>query len=490
MTGNITEAVIQLSTKFPRLHHEANSVIIDYLKICQGLASRLSYSAHDVKLRHAEAEHTHQHHTAFALGSSLLGFLEAATLHAAFWSSAERHDLLSTLQNLVTDNFLVSLESAVSTIRNDTGEDAPSSSLKLFEETYSIMQQPLGNLAIKCAFTALVEHCAALMVVSEAALQSGGTLPALTSITSSSYCLPVSPTGSNLIAEISIQQLVDLEEGLDFAEIGSTWQRKCAQVLKSRSFTSYLCCIIVDESTADLDLFLSWLEKVIDDSQNVDEDLGCVALSCLTRLAKDSESIASSLCRSLPQMLIYRSLHVRVGQTAAECLLYVLKLLTPDAVITTIWGLANSLTGSRGEQKKVNGVNQNGADYEYGENSSAALSTTSLSEDCRTTSSLNRSLVVDAIITIASGLGDVKIVALAISMLIQKFSKVTRAVDLAIVIGTAKLGCVSAAAEFKTLLRFYSRLIHEGLVGRKDDILNAVSSYLTSLENQLTRPGS
>ena len=59
--------------------------------------------------------------------------------------------------------------------------------------------------------------------------------------------------------------------------------------------------------------------------------------------AQNSEVIASNLSRSLPQMLIHRNLAETVGQTVAECLLSILKALTQDAVITTIWGLGNKV---------------------------------------------------------------------------------------------------------------------------------------------------
>lgn len=446
----------------------------------------LPQSHKDADFTPTQADNTRHLHETFTLVTSLLGFMEVAAVHAALWTPEQRHSVLLTLRELLTDEFLVAVEATVSMIGSTEDTKSSFAILASFEETYDLIKRPIGALTIKLAFASVVERCAALMVVPDPSVTKMEILSALSSSHSPTIQM-ANPVLCDIITDIAIQHLADLEEGLDYVQLGSVYHRKSTQALKASYLTSYLCCVVVDEEGADPDLLLSWLEKVIADPlQDIDEDLGCVALRCLACLAKGSQTIASNLSRSLPQMLIQRTLALKIGYTAAECLLCVLKLLSQDAVITTIWGLGNSLSAktSEGEKAQVivpNGVRHDSVPYD---------STTSLLEDNRTASSLNRSLVIHAIITIAKGFGDTKIVALAISMLIQKVGKVTRAVDLAIITSSAELGSVSDATDFKALLRFYNRLIQEGTLGGRGDILDAVSLSLIGVDLRLTFVGS
>ena len=462
------------------MRHEVNQGLSSYLQQCTKLSQNLSRT-HDLEGGELSWTQKGKHlQNAFALVTSLNGFLEATALHASFWTQEEQLNLLSNVQSLVTDEFLTAVETIVSMIRNAETHETAIRNLRRFIGLYDRARLPIGAISIKFAFAKLIERCAGLLVVPNALLVEKGTLPALMS---SNYDRDLQPVNASLwdaIAESSARQLADLEEGSDYLQLGTAWQLRCAYALKASCLTSYLCCAVTQEEAVDLELLLSWLEKAVADPlQSSDEVLACTALRCLARLAKESETVASTLSRSLPQMLIHRTLVDKVGKTAAECLLYVLRLLSPDAVITTIWGLGNSLTVTRGETEKADELASTGvsSDHEpYRKGTIASGSTASLLGEGHTTSSHNRDLVINAIVVIAKGVGDTKIVALAISMLVQKFGKVTRAMDYAIMRGAGDLACKSDVAQFKSLVRFYLRLIQEGVSDSKSDILEPVSS--------------
>ena len=414
-----------------------------------------------------------------ALTTSILGFLEAATLHASFWHQDEQLNVLSNLHSLLNPDFLVAVEATVTTIRNAEPENGAFWHLKRFVRLHDKAKKTFGALALRLAFARLLERFAALMVLPAASLNEMDTLPALLSYTGPRNTQTTLATLRDEIAELSLRQLDDLEEGSDYFQLGSLQRQNHAHALQASALTASLCCTIADDENMDIDMLLTWLEKILSDpEQSSNEPLGCAALQCLARLAKESNATASTLSRTLPQLLIHRAVPEIVGHTAADCLLYVLRLLSQDAVITTIWGLGNSLSATAGDPEKTNGPVVNGADSDHGsyrKGTIASSSTSSSIGEGYTTTSHNRDLVINAIVVIAKGFSDSKITALALSLLVQKMGRVTPAVDLAITRRSAQLACRCDPPQFKSLLRFYSRLIQDGVTGGKDETLRPVS---------------
>ena len=486
LSVNLTDALFHIGLRFPNLRKDVNHEFSRYLHTCQDSSTKVLQWSKDQRAGIKIVVKTRALHDTFAYVTSLLGFLEAAANQAIFWTAEERHNVLSILGGILADDLLLSVDAAFSAIRNLEQNNFALTTLALFEETYDAVQEPIGALAVKYAYQRLVERCAALMVVSNSAIEKHDILPSLLASTSSALPQPLNALLWETVADASIQQLTDLDEGSDYIQLGSVSQQTCAQALKARCLTSYLCCIMADEDAGDIDLLLSWLEKIISEpTQSTNDTLVCAALQCLARLSKMSSDIASSLTRSLPHMIIHRTLSEKAGETAAETLLYVLKLLSQDAVITTIWGLGNSLSSSPRDAEKANGfvhgsVSQDTASYNSYDGALKTGSTSSLVENGKSSSTNSPQLVILAIIAVARGSNDTKITALATSLLIQKVGKITKDVDLAIIRRVAELGNVSGATEFKTLLRFYDRLILEGIAGGRDDILRAVSSDSSS----------
>jgi len=83
--------------------------------------------------------------------------------------------------------------------------------------------------------------------------------------------------------------------------------------------------------------------------------------------------------------------------------------------------------------------------------------------------------VVQAIVTVASGIGDPTLTALALSMLVQKVGKINMSVDLKIISEAAILASTGGVGEFRSLLRLYMSLSQQGLTKPDQALLDAVS---------------
>ncbi|KAL9052544.1 MAG: hypothetical protein Q9162_005348 [Coniocarpon cinnabarinum] len=488
LTINLFDTFLAVGQRVSGARQEVRRCLSDYTHECQRLAKQSS----GARFSGPQTNHNNDKnsHLTFTLASSLLGFLEAAGCHASFWSQDEQLEIINTFRDLLTADFLLNVESTMSSIRNCESTQHGLLNLRRFVKLYDRARQPIGALSLKLAFAKLVERCAALVLVPSLSLTQGSTIAAL--LTSNRPCTSRSLHASlwDALLEIAMQQLADIEEGSDYLQLGFMSQRRHAQDLKASCLVTYLCCVITDSEAADLDTMLSWLEKSIAGPfQDADEPICCTAIQCFARLASESDSVASMLSRTLPQMLIHQSLSDQVGRIAADSLLYVLKLVSSDIVITTIWGLGNSLSTTKSEVGKQNGHAVNGFDGDQRSYVKESTSSSSSVGDGQTSTAHNRDLVINAIVVVAKGLSDTKITALAISMLVQKMGKITPLVDLAIIRGTAELACKNDAAQFKSLLRFYSRLIQEGVSGGRDDLLQPVGEALSIISSSL-KPGS
>lgn len=412
--------------------------------------------------------------------SSLLGFLKASAACASFWNPDERLELLNSLQTLLSEDLLLSIESALSIIRNTREESVQH--LKHYLRQCSSDGRPLGVLLLRQGLTELVEACAALLVLNPDVVKNPGLLPALMSGNNDQeglqhWNIPL----SHKIAQLAEREIVMSDEGSEYLRLESSGQNFRVHAVKASSLRSFLCCALLDEDVADPESLMSWLESTLSDTtQFADETLSCTAIQCMAILAKSSDAIATNLGRSLPRLLVRGPMSPTVATTVANALLVVLRLMSQDSVITTLYGLGNSLTASRNAEGhsayKIFGESGSDTAEEVIANGHLGpRSTVSLLPSNRDKISRNHNAVILAIVKIARGLKDSKVTALCLSMLIQKVGRGDSAVDLKITTEAAALAFESDPNEFRALLRLYARLSHEGIHQRNEALLTAVS---------------
>ena len=149
-----------------------------------------------------------------------------------------------------------------------------------------------------------------------------------------------------------------------------------------------------------------------------------------------------------------------------------------------LYTLGNVLSsGTTAERPLTNGVNgdlgneggNNNAIY-AGRHSGGSSISLAISGDEETSVVFGN--VVQAICGIANSCNDPKITALAQSMLFQKIDKVNKSIDARIITEAARLSLTGGPLEFRSLLKLYAKICHDGVMQNNDLLLVAVSTPL------------
>jgi phosphatidylinositol 4-kinase len=420
---------------------------------------------------------------------SLLGFLDAAAAYAHFWTSSERLRLIERVQAMLSESFLVAAETAFSTIRNAHSSDRTIKEWKRHYRHYAAKGRPLGAMLLQRSFMSLLVASTSLFLVDADALKthdildyilSGRKLPGLTSVRNGE----IDPSVVETMAAVASNEMSLLEDGADYLRLGSTWQQRLAFAVKANALTSYLICTMLDDDAADFDVLVEWLEDALADPiQVADEALVSAVLRCMALVGKTSPESAPSISKILSRFIVQGGAPADTVSIASKCLAFVLRMLSKDATIATLYSLGNVLSsGPAAEKAVMNGDLTNGVRsstfYKSKTSTGSAISLRNTGEEETTIAHGN---VVQAICVIAGRCEDDKIIALAQSMLLQKISRVSQSVDLRIVTEAATLAVKGGPLEFKSLLKLYVKLTQDGVAHQNKTLLVSVCNHHFSM---------
>lgn len=479
LTYNLVVACLAIGLNHPFLHNNVYSVTIGYLHRSGSVARDATFTQvqYNDDVQDPDMKQTTE---IAALTLSVLGFLEAASVQFYFYTVLERLEVLNAVRRILTEAFLVSVEGAFSSIRTSDSSTREVGDWKIYTKRYASSGRPLGAMLLQKNFMRLVLSCSALQIASVKTLQSTGILDYLM-LAYPSGIIPPSDENTalvELLTDVAIEQMRLLEDGADYLQLGSAWQQHLASSVKGYSLITFLCCMIVDEEVADMDVLMSWLEDSMADTvQMADDTLACDVLKCLAISARSSQATAASLSRSLPRFIVQSGIQGQTVAVAARCLASILQQLSPDAVITGLYSLGNVLSASLSAEKGVTSTfssdvfpaSRKSARYIQQNESAISLD---VSGDAETSTVFGT--VIRAIVGISIACKDPKIAALALSMLIQKLGRISMAVDLHIIVETATLAAVAEEMDLKSLLRLYNRFAHDATVSNNSVLLDAI----------------
>ena len=410
---------------------------------------------------------------------TLLGFLDAASAQANFWKSHERLSLIRRVNGLLSDPFLIAVETAISTLFNSHSQERDVKEWKRYLRHYSAAGRPLGALLLQRSFMWLVVASTSLEIADEHTLRQSHVLDVLMSrdrklrIESS-----VLENDIAFYAGVAIEKIDYIKAGADFVLISSPSNQRIAYELQASAIICYLNCCLLNEEVAEPETLLSWLQDILeseDSSPMTDETLASVILRSLALVCTINPAASSMVSRMLTAFIVSSTPQRETIAVASKSLASILKLLSKDAVISTLYTLGNELS-PQSEAAFTNG-HINGSvpgDSEIFDGRTSGDSTSSLPTE-KDAASFIHGNVVQAICGIATACQDEQITALAQSVLIQKLDKINNSVDAQIVVGAADLALTGGQQEFKSLLKMYSRMCHVGVTENKDYLTDAVS---------------
>lgn len=486
LSFTVTAALLSLGLNFSDLKETVTDGIWRFTNECvKATESVLSPQAGDPDNLHLEdAIRT------ITIAVALLGFLDAASAQTDFWKAGGRLALVQKIGQILSEPFLIAVETSLSTIRNSHSQDRDVKEWKRHLRHYAASGRSLGAMLLQRSFMWLILSSTSLMVADGSQLRTTNILDLLMSkggnLKMGSIHIPDADLHSiEIYAGLAIEQMNYIEAGADFLRLGSPSQQKLAFAVKSAAMITFLNCSLLNDEAADADILMNWLQETLDDPlQLTDETLASTVLQCLALVCQIVPAFTSTVSRILPRFLVQTVPRGNTVAVASKSLAFVLKMLSKDAVISTLYTLGNVLSpGSDDEvtNGQANGTTgaETGLPTVYANRHSTGSAIT-MQMNGEEEAAIIYGNVVQAICSIATACEDEKITALAQSMLLQKLDKVNANVDTQVIAGAATLALSGGQLEFRSLLKLYSRICHIGIVEKKDFLLGPVSQDVIS----------
>lgn len=486
MTYGLTTALLSIGINHEYLREQVLQKLWGFLKSCEAAAGT-SVAASPESSDAGSSSEVEDAIQIATIAISLLGFLDAASTYANFWSSSERLSLILQVKSILSESFLVAVETAFSTIRNSNFQQNIVKEWRRYVRHYASLGRPLGAMLLQQSFMWLLVASSSLLITDAEKLQGNSVLDVLMS--GDGLAVSISPRTDSedfhtleVMADTAADEMSLLEDGADYLRLGSAWQQRLAFSVKAAALISFLNCALINDDAADPDTLMAWLEDTLADSiQMADETLATVVLRSMALISKLSPAFAANVSRLVPRFLVQGSPRGQILSVASTCLAYVLQNLSQDATISTLYTLGNVLSSaSAPERSLANGALQgsgsldgaNASGFYGGKQSTGSAISLALCGDEET--SVVYGNVVQAICGIARSCNDQKITALAQSMLLQKIDKVSRAIDSRIITEAAGLALSGGPLEFRSLLKLYSKLSNDSVLQRNELLSNAV----------------
>ncbi|CAG1959733.1 unnamed protein product [Fusarium graminearum] len=489
---HVTGALLALGINYNDLQETVTDKIWSFVNSCR----RASESIISPQAGDPENPHLEDAIRTVTIAVALLGFLDAAAAQADFWRSGGRLALIKKVREILSEPFLIAVETALSTIRNCHSQDRDVKEWKRYLRQYASSGRPLGAMLLHKSFAHFVVSSTSLMVKDPASLRQshvldiyisqGESLRDIASITLEAEFKTVED-----YALLAVEEIQYIEGGADFIRMGSPDQQSLAYAVKAAALISYLNCALLNEDAADPEILMNWLQETLDDDvQMADQTLASVTLRCLALICQISPSFSSNVSRILSRFIVQDAPQKNIVTIASNSLAYTLKMLSKDAVIGTLYTLGNVLSPGSDQgfaNDQIDGTaSETGLNPIYARRQSigSSISVQLYGEEETAIVSGN---VVQTICGIAAAFQDEKITALAQSMLQQKLEKVNTGVDARIISGAAALALEGGQLEFRSLLKLFSKLCHTGVVDNQLFLLEAVRNARTFISANLRR---
>ncbi|KAL9127379.1 MAG: hypothetical protein Q9217_003735 [Psora testacea] len=496
LTYQLTEAILAIGLQHHSLHDAVLDCIMRYLRSCLHVVNEIARPQPTGSSEHDEMPGSLEIAT---ISVSLLGFLEAASQYTDFYNATEMLHVLQLVHEILDENLMISIEGVFSSIRTSAITRRGIADWRIYTKRYAVSGRPLGAMILQCSLMRLLVSCSSLQICTAEQLRKTDvfdTHMAADGQPSNAY-YDASTTLVEFMGNLAAESMRLLEDGSDYLQLGSAWQQRLAFLVKAHSLHTFLNCMVVDEEIADIDRLMAWLEDAMGDPvQMADDTLAAIVLRSLAVVAKLSPSIASNLSRSLPRFIVQSGIKGDTVIVAARSLTYILRQLSPDAVITGLYSLGNILSASSGTDMIARGPDLTNGNVRLskttGQHSQVSTqhstgSAISLDMSGEVEISAAYGAIVRAVVSIATGCRDEKIAALAQSMLLQKLGRISLAVDLHIIKEVAVLSLAGGEVEFKSLLKLFDRLSRDGVRGKDATLLAAVKDARMYIASIVTR---
>jgi phosphatidylinositol 4-kinase A len=372
------------------------------------------------------------------------------------------------IKSLIDGQFLIGVESLLSSLNRENSSRISSSGssrlpsdytlnyLLRVQSHYTLRGEPLGALLIQLQALQLFEHvCYVSCPLGEEKpdfLPLKGFKSRFTNLGDSSL---------NSISEIATSQLESIEASADFLKFKTLPQEDLSLCLKATCIR-LACIAFVTEHGNDTNLPTVVKNILIDPAQMSHDDLSSACLDVIAAMSLNCHEHTAELNRSLRSFIInvHRPYSNNTSSRvciAARRLAWCLSAISKDKIVSTLYSLVNILVSGPSSDRNANSLRPRAAlslmNFDQ-HTVASSISLTLKSDDQRQQVYSN---VIEAIAEMVCELKDEKIAELMISLLGQKFGRVSEGVDKSLVWGLAKISGVVKEKDFRRILKLHAK---------------------------------
>ena len=418
----------------------------------------------------------------------LLGSVQAILTNLRTGSSLFFSRLIPVIRLLVDEQLLVNVELLLSSFLAEKNSGKLSSTsirqpidysihhLLRVQSSYMKKGKPLSAHLIQHQVLKVLEHVC--YVSSSQGEPSPGFLP-LNNFPKRFANLGI--TALTSMSDLVISQLQSAEVSADFIKFKNLPLQDITLELKATCLR-LICVSLITTHGTDA-RFLSFLNVIrsvmVDPVQMSHRELSDACLNVVAAISINCQDYATELNRLLRNFIV--SISNPSPYTvcvAAQRLAWCLDAVSKDKIVSTLYSLVNVLTSGPNERGATS-LHPRAALSLLNIDQHAAASSISLSlnnEDQRQQACHN---VIDAIAEMVCELSDEKIAELMISLLGQKFGRVSEGVDRSLVWGLAKISRIVKEKDFRRILKLHAKARADPSIGNSSLVDTVVPFKLT-----------
>ncbi|KAK9448292.1 uncharacterized protein V1518DRAFT_418558 [Limtongia smithiae] len=472
LTLKLTLAIIDIGEKFTELRDLAGGYINSYLENIKTAVSDESIQRDNAQM--------------FPLTFSLQGFLSAILDRTVYHNSPDiQMKLIVSLHDIFYSNYSLHLEQCVSAMLSVDNSNASDRVWTEYRAKYKAAGQILGPGLVRLRYIETLRHIAGLYLFPSTFKENKATNSYLDALIDGKR-LEQSPNelqakAIKLCCDMAVDEITTLEEGTDYADISSPRQRRLVFAIKASSLE--VLCIATLFDLYDVADLMKFIARCLDDEdQIIDETLIIRILKIMSLLCRLDSDIGGSLTRIFPRLIVRYGATQSTIQVGTVCVAYALQFLSEDAVISTLYTMANVIVGIPDVQSDTQ--RSRSRQLERVTSMGSSISLLSRSEEEKSIIFEN---VIHALALVVEHYGDNKITALAVSVLSQKIGRVNSFIDRCIVTGLVNLALSGTEKEFRYILKFYSRLISEAIAKGDVEMKDAIVDARVRIASRLTQ---
>ncbi|KAK9244453.1 hypothetical protein V1506DRAFT_541337 [Lipomyces tetrasporus] len=488
VTYNLTLAIIDIGKSFSELHDLAGDYLNSYVDAVKRASSTITAGTpENLQL-------------VFPLAFSIQGFLSAICLRSLYNESSElQYNLLSSANDIMSGGFLTCLEEAVSFLRNSPDVAPANRTWHIYRNRYRALGRPVGSASVRYYFVETARNIAGLYILSgvgkypvekesflDIMMRTGKAATTINDVERKSL---------EICRDIAVYEIESSEEGNDYiSTVVSGKQRRLNFAIKASALE--ILCVASHFDLYDIGDLMQTVEDSLNATDNeqkpiIDEGLLSKIFKIMAFLCIEEPNIGASLTRIFPRLLVNQNLSEETIQTGTTCVSFALQRLSEDAVISTLYTMANILVSAPHETELTRVVTTNDRAVRRRSRSLERVSSMGsrifINAEDREEIDLIFENVVYALAKIVEEYNDNKITALTISVLMQKIGRVNAFTDRCLLLGLSGLSLCGAERDFKTVLKLYARLNTEALSNKDQEMVDTILNARLRIAKKLQR---